>query len=196
MGVSWWIAGGGEVIPGGTWTCPCESLLAWWVIWLKGQTVNMSSFEALCWIASYSHWSGFQTSVLLLIFLLNNCTKQWVGIFWGLSSVLNEGSREPSGYQNLLEDEVSPKCEPGFVWFFFSKNLFILFIYFWLRWVFVAAHGLSLVAASWGYSSLRCVGFLLWWLLLLQSTGSRLAGFSSCGSWALQCRLSSCGARA
>ena len=31
--------------------------------------------------------------------------------------------------------------------------LFInLFIYFWLRWVFVAARGLSLVAASGGYS--------------------------------------------
>ena len=28
------------------------------------------------------------------------------------------------------------------------------FIYFWLRWVFVAARGLSLVAASGGYSSL------------------------------------------
>ena len=30
-----------------------------------------------------------------------------------------------------------------------------LFIYFWLHWVFVAAGGLSLVAASGGYSSLR-----------------------------------------
>ena len=32
--------------------------------------------------------------------------------------------------------------------FFFLINLFILFIYFWLRWAFGAAHGLSLVAAS------------------------------------------------
>ena len=32
---------------------------------------------------------------------------------------------------------------------------FYLFIYFWLHWVFVAARGLSLVAASGGYSSLR-----------------------------------------
>ena len=31
-------------------------------------------------------------------------------------------------------------------------------------------------------SSLRCVGFSSRWLLLLQSTGSRLAGFSSCAS--------------
>ena len=62
--------------------------------------------------------------------------------------------------------------------------LFIyLFIYFWLRWVFVAACGLSLVEVSRGYSS-------------LQSTGSRHTGFSSCVTWALERRLSSCGARA
>ena len=58
-----------------------------------------------------------------------------------------------------------------------------LFIYFWLRWVFVAARGLSLVAVSGGYSSLQCTGFSLWWLLLLRSMGSRCAGFSSCGAW-------------
>ena len=61
---------------------------------------------------------------------------------------------------------------------------------------FVAAHGLSLVAVSGGYSSLQCSGFSLWWLLLLRSTGARQAGFSSCGTWALERRLSSCGARA
>ena len=61
--------------------------------------------------------------------------------------------------------------------------LFILFIiYFWLRWIFVAAHGLSLVMESGGYASLQCAGFSLWWLLLLQSTGSRRTGFSSCGT--------------
>ena len=64
--------------------------------------------------------------------------------------------------------------------FFFYK--FILFIYFWLSWVFVAACGLSLAAASGGYSSLRYAGFSLRWLLLLRSTGSRRAGFSSCGT--------------
>ena len=88
---------------------------------------------------------------------------------------------------------------------FFSFFLIYLFlcIYFWLYWVFVAARGLSLVAASRGYSLLRCSGFSLWWLLLLQSMGSRHAGFSvvarglsSCGSWALERRLSSCGTRA
>ena len=57
----------------------------------------------------------------------------------------------------------------------------ILF-FFWLCWVFVAVHGLSLVAVSGGYSSLRFAGFALQWLLLLRSTGSRHASFSSCGS--------------
>ena len=42
-------------------------------------------------------------------------------------------------------------------------------------------HTGSLVAASRGYSWLRCAGFSLRWLLSLQSTGSRYAGFSSCG---------------
>ena len=75
--------------------------------------------------------------------------------------------------------------------FFFKINLFI----YWLSLVFVAAHGLPLAAASGGHSSLRCMGFSLRWLLLW-STGSRHAGFSSCGSRALERRLSSCGSRA
>ena len=67
---------------------------------------------------------------------------------------------------------------------FIFQLLFILSIYFWLRWILVAAHGLSLVAGSGGFSSLRCVGVSLPWLLLLWSTGSRRAGFSSCGTQA------------
>ena len=64
--------------------------------------------------------------------------------------------------------------------FFIYLKIFIyLFIYFWLSWVFVAACGLPLVAASRGYSSLRCAGFSLQWLLLLRSTGSRRVGVSS-----------------
>ena len=65
--------------------------------------------------------------------------------------------------------------------FFFNKFIY-LFTYLWLHWVFIAACGLSLVVASRGYSSLQCVGFSLWWLLLLRGTGSRCAGFSSCGA--------------
>ena len=59
---------------------------------------------------------------------------------------------------------------------FYFLNLFILFINFWLRWVFIAARGLSLVAARGDYSSLWCAGFSLQWLLLLWSAGSRHVG--------------------
>ena len=70
--------------------------------------------------------------------------------------------------------------------------LFInLFIYFWLRWVFVAARGLSLVAES--RAALRH-----------GVRASHCGGFSCCGAQALgaqasvvvACGLSSCGARA
>ena len=85
----------------------------------------------------------------------------------------------------------------------FFKKSFYLFIYFWLRWVFVAARGLCLVEASGGYSSLRCACFSLRWLLSLRSMGFRhvgsvvvASGLSSCGSRALERRLSNCGSRA
>ena len=64
---------------------------------------------------------------------------------------------------------------------YFKKNKCI---YLWLCWVFVAARGLPLVVSSRGYSSLWCTGFSLQWLLFLQSSGSRCAGFSSCGTGA------------
>ena len=51
-----------------------------------------------------------------------------------------------------------------------------LFIYFWLCWVFLSVRGLSLVAASGGYSSSRCAGLSLSRPLLLRRTGSRRAG--------------------
>ena len=38
---------------------------------------------------------------------------------------------------------------------------FLKFIYFWLHWVFVAAHGLSLVVASGDYSLVVVCGLLI-----------------------------------
>ena len=35
--------------------------------------------------------------------------------------------------------------------------------------------------------------FLLWWHLWLQIMGSRVTGFTSCGSWALELGFSNCG---
>ena len=37
-------------------------------------------------------------------------------------------------------------------------------------------HGLFFSCGKWGYLLLQCVGFSLWWLLWLQSTGSRAHG--------------------
>ena len=77
------------------------------------------------------------------------------------------------------------KIIPMYVYHILSIFLTVfLFIYFWWCWVFIATHGLSRVAASGGYSLLWWAGFLLWWLLLLQCTGSRAPGLScstTCG---------------
>ena len=68
-----------------------------------------------------------------------------------------------------------------------------LFIYFRLRWVFIAVRQLSLVAASRGYSLLQGLGFSLAWLLLW-STGSAARGLSSCctGASAVMAHRLSC----
>ena len=79
---------------------------------------------------------------------------------------------------------------------FFFYKLIYLFIYFWLRWVFIAVRGLSLVVVSRGYSSFKCTVFSLRWLLLLRSMGSRRTGFSSCGMQAQQLWLAGSRAQA
>ena len=83
---------------------------------------------------------------------------------------------------NTCIAKIFQQSDLSFCFLFFYK--FIYFIYFWLHWVFIAVCRLSLVAVSGGYSSSRCTGFSLWWLLLLRSRGSRHAGFSSCGAQA------------
>ena len=82
----------------------------------------------------------------------------------------------------VLEMHGCPSVLGNVFYFCFLIYLFIHLFNFWLHWVLAAARGLSLVAVSGGYSLLRDAGFSLWWLLLLQSTGSRHAGFSSCGT--------------
>ena len=80
--------------------------------------------------------------------------------------------------------------------FFLNASLdiffFLILFIFWLRWVLVAARGLSLVAARVG-STLRC-----------GACGSHCGGFSCCGAQPLGVwvsvvaadRFSSCGTRA
>ena len=65
----------------------------------------------------------------------------------------------------------------SYIWLL--RNLFS----FWLHWVFIVAHGLSLVAKSGGYSLLWWAGFPRQWLLLLQSMGSRHMGSGTQAQW-------------
>ena len=84
----------------------------------------------------------------------------------------------------------------------FFKSHFYLFIY-WLHCVFIAVHRLSLVGRAGatlrcGAWASHCGGFSC---CGAQAVGARASvvvacGLSSCGSWALEHRLSSCGARA
>ena len=97
----------------------------------------------------------------------------------------NKGNTGDNGTWGRLSRYLMSICKDALLlnltsFFFLRFN----FIYFWLHWVFAAARGLSLAAASGDRSLLRCAGFLLRWLLLLRSTGSRCVGFSSCGTWA------------
>ena len=70
---------------------------------------------------------------------------------------------------------VVPIFAPSF-FFFFLIFIYLFIYYFWLRWVFASAQGLSPVAASGGHSSSRCTGLSLSRPLPLRSTGSRRAG--------------------
>ena len=96
---------------------------------------------------------------------------------------------------------MSPVLLENFTSNYLLSCFFCLFlIYFWLCWVFVAVCGLSLVVARGGFS---CCGAQALGMrssvveaLGLSSCNSRAlerVGFSSYGSWALECRLSSCG---
>ena len=85
----------------------------------------------------------------------------------------------------------------GFFCFLFFKFIlavlvlfFLINLVFWLHWVFIAAHGLSLVVASGGYSSggvqaSHCSGFSCCGVRALgvRASVAVARGFSSCGTW-------------
>ena len=106
------------------------------------------------WTASYHHWAFCLPSHFVL--KLSRQSKEVVKSCLQINSV-------------------SEKI------FFYKFILFYLFIFGCVGSSLLPA-GFSLVATSGDYSSLRCTGFSLQWLLLLQSTGSRHVGFSSCGT--------------
>ena len=97
-----------------------------------------------------------------------------------MSLLLPRESQKADGVSNI--NTKWPLSSVKSCFSFFRRRCHFICIYFWLCWVFIAACGLSLVAVSWGYTLLRCVGFSLRWLLLWQRTGFRCVGFSSCGT--------------
>ena len=109
-----------------------------------------------------------------------------------------------SGAQISSLNHVLFKCVLNIQVFGIFQLSFCSFFFFFLKFIYfifgcvgsLLCSGFSLVVASEGYSLLRCAGLSLRWLLLLWSTGSRRADFSSCGSWALERRLGNCGAPA
>ena len=69
-----------------------------------------------------------------------------------------------------LGSPVTSLCSFFFFFLFVPRNIYV-FIYGWGGSWFLHTGFLSLWRAG-GYSLLQCMGFSLWWLLLLQSTGS------------------------
>ena len=93
---------------------------------------------------------------------------------WVTLSPYMQTSERPASLSKALEKYWIRRSEVamgGMLAFFLS-----FFLSLWLCWVFVSVRGLSLVAASRGHSSSRCVGLSLSRPLLLRSTGSRRAG--------------------
>ena len=137
------------------------------------------------------HWESFFHLDVFLLFIQIQELKCGFSISPSSQPIYNQ--QLPS--LNTFSEHCSIQLEPYFYleelnfynlvypWLLNDLMSYILkFIYFWLSWVFVAARGLSLLAVSGSYSSLRCVGFSLRWLLLWRSMGSRHGGFRSCGS--------------
>ena len=79
------------------------------------------------------------------------------------------------------------------------KDFLKIFIYLFLALLdLCCCAGFSLVVLSRSFSSMWCAGLSSQWLLLLRSIGCQVPavtarGLSSCDSWALEHRLSSCG---
>ena len=109
-----------------------------------------------------------------------------------LHSRLHQSPNLPSCFSSCFSPIQSPHSSQ-MIFFFFFKDTFIYFL---------AVVGLCCCTQAFsndrkqGLLFIVVWGFSLQWLLLLQSTGSRQAGFGGCSEWALERWLSSWGARA
>ena len=116
-----------------------------------------------------------------------SCCSIFGGAF-GLVSVLDFGH---SNRREVLSHYCCCCCFNHFLHIIIIFYLFIYLFYFWLCWVFVAARGLFSSCGERGLLFVAERG-----LLFVAVRGLWVLGLSSCGSRALERRLSSCGAQA
>ena len=101
-------------------------------------------------------------------------------------SRLHQSPNLPSCFSSCFSPIQSPHSS--------QSDLFLNYYYY-----FLAAVGLCCCTQTFSNGAEQGLLFTVVWgfslqrLLLLQSTDSRQAGFGSCGEWALECWLSSCG---
>ena len=140
-------------------------------------------------------------SLLLILFSLSLscCLKHRYG---ALATILDHTLELYGAW--VLEDFVKQGCcsSPGLITSSFFKMYLFIYIFGCVGSLLLCA-GFSLVVASGGCSSLRCAGFSLGgfsWCgaraLGVRASVVVALGLSSCGSQALEHRLSRCGARA
>jgi hypothetical protein len=98
---------------------------------------------------------------------------------WGIYSETLPEELHPESALNTLHSQGTKHFIFLNLLLLFSMVIFNFKIYsfnFWLCWIFVAAHGLSLIAASGDYFLWGYAGFSLQGLLTLWSTGSKVHG--------------------
>ena len=140
--------------------------------WIKEKKKSSPMVPVVCNL----HFSFKVCSHYLLISL--RIPHHHLGVFWPLYK--GDAKKKARPYFHNPKKPTwlasqAPSCP-------LSVTSFLYFI-FWLWWVFLATHWLSLVAVSRGYSLLWCEDSL--GRLLLWGTGSKCVGFSSCSTRAL-----------